>query len=87
MAADAGLPERTFKRRFVAATGYTPLDYVQTLRTRSLSSCWRGPTFDGRRRRRDRLEEPAFFRRPFKRRESGTPARYRHRFARIARIA
>jgi transcriptional regulator GlxA family with amidase domain len=26
MAAVAGLPERTFKRRFLAATGYTPLD-------------------------------------------------------------
>ena len=26
------LSERSFKRRFKAATGYTPLDYVQTLR-------------------------------------------------------
>jgi transcriptional regulator GlxA family with amidase domain len=29
----SGLTERTFKRRFKQATGYTPIDYVQTLRT------------------------------------------------------
>src|SRR5690606_24924363 len=32
MVARSGLTERTFKRRFAAATGYTPKDYVQTLR-------------------------------------------------------
>ena len=28
----SGLPERTFKRRFKAATGFSPVEYVQTLR-------------------------------------------------------
>ena len=28
----SGLAPRTFKRRFEAATGYAPLDYVQSLR-------------------------------------------------------
>ncbi|WP_204251060.1 GlxA family transcriptional regulator [Elioraea rosea] len=32
MAARAGLPERTFKRRFRIATGLAPLDYVHALR-------------------------------------------------------
>jgi AraC-like DNA-binding protein len=32
MAQLSGLPERTFKRRFRAATGYTPVAYVQALR-------------------------------------------------------
>ena len=32
MTARSGLPPRTFTRRFKAATGYTPIDYVQTLR-------------------------------------------------------
>ena len=32
MAERSGLTERTFKRRFKAATGYAPLDYVQMLR-------------------------------------------------------
>jgi transcriptional regulator GlxA family with amidase domain len=88
MAAVAGLPERTFKRRFLAATGYTPLDYVQTLRVeeaKQLLETTRLPT--------DAVaaeigyEEPAFFRRLFKRRTGVTPGRYRRRFAGIARIA
>lgn len=32
MLAQSGLSERTFKRRFKAATGYTPLEHVQALR-------------------------------------------------------
>lgn len=32
MAERSGLAERTFKRRFKAATGLTPIDYVQILR-------------------------------------------------------
>ncbi|MCP4383848.1 MAG: helix-turn-helix domain-containing protein, partial [Hyphomicrobiales bacterium] len=32
MVEQSGLAERTFKRRFKAATGYAPVDYVQTLR-------------------------------------------------------
>ena len=43
MVARSGLPARTFKRRFRAATGYAPLDYVQTLRIRKPSSFWKPP--------------------------------------------
>ena len=32
MASEAGMEERTFQRRFKAATGYTPVDYVQAVR-------------------------------------------------------
>ncbi|WP_206508351.1 helix-turn-helix domain-containing protein [Silicimonas algicola] len=32
MARRSGLSSRTFARRFRAATGYAPIDYVQTLR-------------------------------------------------------
>lgn len=81
MVQQSGLPERTFKRRFATATGSSPLDYVHTLRIEVA---------------RQRLEttseatddvaaavgydDPAFFRRLFKRRTGVTPARYRTRF-------
>jgi transcriptional regulator GlxA family with amidase domain len=85
MVARSGLPERSFKRRFKAATGYTPIDYVQTLRieeAKQLLETTDQPT--------DAVaaevgyEDPAFFRRLFKRTAGITPARYRQRFARIA---
>jgi transcriptional regulator GlxA family with amidase domain len=81
MVARAGLPERSFKRRFRAATGIAPVTYVQTLRIEEAkqlleTSDW--PT--------DQVgaavgyEDPAFFRRLFKRHTGITPARYRQRF-------
>lgn len=77
----SGLPERSFKRRFSAATGYKPVAYVQTLRIEEAkqqleTTDW--PT--------DRIgaavgyEDPASFRRLFKRHTGITPARYRQRF-------
>jgi transcriptional regulator GlxA family with amidase domain len=75
------LAERTFKRRFVKATGLTPIDYVQRLRVE-----------DGKRRLErteasiDEIswqvgyEDPAFFRRLFKRRTGMTPGAYRKCF-------
>ena len=84
MASAAGLSARTFARRFRAATGTTALDYVHTLRVEAA---------------RQRLEttdeatddvaaavgydDPAFFRRLFKRRTGVSPARYRMRFRRV----
>jgi len=77
----SGLAERTFKRRFTAATGYTPIDYVQRLRVE-----------DAKRRleRTDEAaddiawrvgyEDPAFFRRLFKRTTGLSPGQYRRRF-------
>jgi transcriptional regulator GlxA family with amidase domain len=76
----SGLPERSFKRRFRAATGFTPVAYVQALRmeeAKQLLETTDWPT--------DQIaaavgyEDPAFFRRLFKRHSGVTPARYRQR--------
>lgn len=75
------LAERTFKRRFLAATGLNPLEYVQRLR------------IEEAKRRLERTEssveevawqvgyeDPAFFRRLFKRVAGLAPGAYRRRF-------
>jgi transcriptional regulator GlxA family with amidase domain len=75
------LAERTFKRRFVRATGFAPIAYVQRLRV------------EDAKRRLERTdvpvdeigwrvgyEDPAFFRRLFKRVTGVTPGAYRRRF-------
>jgi transcriptional regulator GlxA family with amidase domain len=77
----AGLAERTFKRRFTGATGLSPIAYVQRLR------------IEDAKRRLERTEasvdeiswqvgyeEPAFFRRLFKRVTGMAPGGYRRRF-------
>ncbi len=76
-----GLSERTFKRRFTNATNLSPIAYVQRLR------------IEDAKRRLERTEvsideiswqvgyeEPAFFRRLFKRVTGLTPGSYRRRF-------
>jgi transcriptional regulator GlxA family with amidase domain len=75
------LAERTFKRRFVAATGLAPIAYVQRLRIEDAKKrlersdlpvdeiSWRVG-----------YEDPAFFRRLFKRTTGLAPAAYRKRF-------
>lgn len=77
----SGLPERTFKRRFKAATGYAPVEYVQALRieeAKQILETTSEPT-DGVAQMVG-YDDPAFFRRLFKRRTGVTPARYRKRF-------
>lgn len=75
------LAERTFKRRFLAATGLAPIAYVQRLRVEDAK----------RRLERTDLsvediswqvgyEDPAFFRRLFKRTTGMAPGAYRRRF-------
>jgi len=82
----SGLAERSFKRRFRAATGLTPVVYVQTLRieeAKQLLETSDRPTEEigagvG-------YEDPAFFRRLFRRHTGITPARYRQRFRGLGR--
>ena len=76
----SGLPERTFKRRFTAATGYSAIAYVQHVRVEEAK------------RRLERTsepvdaisyavgyEDPASFRRLFKRITGVTPGAYRRK--------
>jgi transcriptional regulator GlxA family with amidase domain len=81
MAREAGLEERTFLRRFKAATGLKPTEYVQQLRigkARDLLQFTRRPV--------DQVawsvgyEDPAAFRRLFRRLIGLTPGEYRRRF-------
>jgi len=77
----SGLAERSFKRRFTNATGHSPIAYVQHLR------------IEGAKRRLERTdtsiekiswevgyEDPASFRRLFKRITQITPGEYRRKF-------
>jgi transcriptional regulator GlxA family with amidase domain len=77
----SGIPERSFKRRFKNATGLAPIDYVQRLRVEEAK------------RRLERTsapvdeigwkvgyEDPAFFRRLFKRTTGITAGAYRRKF-------
>lgn len=77
----SGMAERTFNRRFAAATGLSPIAYIQRLR------------IEEAKRRLERTaasvdeiawqvgyEEPAFFRRLFKRTTGMAPGAYRKRF-------
>lgn len=84
----SGLSERSFKRRFLAATGLSPIAYVQRLRVEEAK----------RRLERTRApvddiawqvgyEDPAFFRRLFRRLTSLSPGAYRRRFQGPAALA
>jgi transcriptional regulator GlxA family with amidase domain len=86
MAEIAGLPERTFSRRFRKATSYTPVEYVQALRieeAKQMLETTDEPT--------DSVAlaagyaDPVFFRRVFKRSVGVTPARYRQRLGALPR--
>ena len=77
----SGLAPRTFKRRFTAATGHTPIAYVQRTRVeraKRLLETTDQPIEEiswavG-------YEDPASFRRLFKRLTGLTPGAYRQRF-------
>ncbi len=83
----SGLNERTFNRRFRAATGYSPIEYIQTLRIEEAKQL-----LETSRIAVDDVSfevgyaNPAYFRKLFKRRTGVSPARYRQRFSPIARL-
>lgn len=81
-----GVPERTLKRRFKAATGSTLIEYVQNLRIEEAkhlleTTCLPTDAISAE----VGYEDPAFFRRLFKRRTGLTPGAYRRLFRPIGR--
>ncbi|HYL40061.1 MAG TPA: helix-turn-helix domain-containing protein, partial [Candidatus Binatus sp.] len=85
MTARSGLTSRTFARRFRAATGRRPIEYVHALRVERARELLEG----GAQGIEDvgyqvGYEDPTFFRRLFKRTAGLTPAAYRRKFARVA---
>jgi transcriptional regulator GlxA family with amidase domain len=86
LVARAGLSEKSFTRRFKAATGHAPLDYVQRLRIEEAKELlettgWPVDAIG----RSVGYEDTSFFRRLFKRQTGVTPTRYRQRFAGIGK--
>jgi transcriptional regulator GlxA family with amidase domain len=84
MTARSGLSPRTFARRFAAATGRRPIDYVHALRVEAAREHIEAGA--------DALDDvgfevgyqdPTFFRRLFKRTTGLTPAAYRRKFVPI----
>jgi transcriptional regulator GlxA family with amidase domain len=80
MVDQSGLFTRSFKRRFSAATGYTPVEYVQALRIEEAKQMLETEaTAIEEIAASVGYEDPTFFRRLFKRRAGVTPAQYRQR--------
>ncbi|GGX92005.1 AraC family transcriptional regulator [Litchfieldella qijiaojingensis] len=73
--------ERSFKRRFTKATGYTPIQYVQALRLNEAKRLLeRTPHPIDEIAWEVGYEDPAFFRRLFKRQVGITPGAHRRKF-------
>lgn len=88
MAEISGLPVRTFSRRFRKATGYTSVEYVQSLRVEEAKQL-----LETTRETTEAVAlavgyaDPVSFRRVFKRSVGITPARYRQRFSTVPRLS
>lgn len=82
MAAEAGLAERSFKRRFARATGMSPLEYVHTMRLEEAKQLLETTAMPIEAVAAEvGYQDASFFGRLFRRRVELTPARYRKRFA------
>lgn len=79
----SGLPATTFARRFKRATGYRPIEYVHTLRVEEAKEMLElSSNAVDQIGREVGYEDPASFRRIFKRKVGLTPSIYRRRFGR-----
>ena len=79
----SGLSPTTFARRFNRATGYRPIDYVHALRIEEAKEMIEiGDDAIDKIGREVGYEDPASFRRIFKRKVGLTPSIYRRRFSR-----
>lgn len=82
MVALAGLPDRTFKRRFKLATGLGPLEYIHTLRLEEAKQLLESTDLPIEAIAEDvGYQDASFFSGLFKRKVMLTPAQYRRRFA------
>ncbi|MEQ9639063.1 MAG: helix-turn-helix domain-containing protein [Alphaproteobacteria bacterium] len=82
----SGLPARTFGRRFKAATGFTPLEYVQAVRIEEAKQMLEtGAASIDAVAAEAGYQDARAFRRLFRRRTGVSPADYRRRF-RYARM-
>lgn len=82
----AGLPERTFKRRFAQATGMSPLEYVHTLRLEEAKHLLETTELPVEAVAGEvGYQDASFFGRLFRRRVALTPAQYRRRFGALDR--
>lgn len=83
----SGLKPRTFARRFRTATGYQPMDYVQAIRIEEAKRLLEtSSTIVEEIGHLVGYEDPAFFRRLFKRQVGMTPMAYRKKFTRLAMV-
>jgi transcriptional regulator GlxA family with amidase domain len=86
MVALAGVPERSFKRRFVQATGMSPLEYVHTLRLEEAKHLLETTALPVEAVAVEvGYQDASFFSRLFRRRVALTPAQYRRRFGALDR--
>jgi transcriptional regulator GlxA family with amidase domain len=87
MAHQSGLAERSFKRRFVKATGLAPLEYVHTLRLEEAKQMLEGGAESVESiANQVGYEDASFFSRLFRRRVGITPAEYRKRFRGLRQV-